>query len=176
MHFLFGILGLLAAIGGIIWRIQMASEAARHIGDAAKTAANLPRKLSFRRKTGKSGSQLVQDPREAAVILMLEVARAAGEVSREQKDMIRSIVSEHFEFSEADADEIVTQAAWVSQSEAGQDALIRRMVKIISAAVTNRELVDLDAMLVQVSEVEGQPTSSQLSVLQSYRNVTGITA
>lgn len=176
MHILMMILGALAAVGGIIWRIQMAAHAAREVGDMAKTAANLPRLLAFRHRSGKKGSRLVQDPREAAVILMLEVARAAGEVSREQKDVIRDIICEHFEFSEADAEEVITQASWVSQDEAGHDAMHRRLTKLIMGAVTEKELVDLDSMLVRVSSAEGTPTAAQLGVIETFRNLTGLRA
>ena len=174
MHILLLIFGALATIGTIIWRIQAAEHAARQIGDAAKTAANLPRYLSFRRKTGKRGSRLVQDPREAAVILMLEVARAGGEVSREQKNVMVELISRNLDFSEDDAEELIVQAAWVSQDEAGQDALLRRMVKLITASVSQKDIIDLDEMLVQVSEAERAPTADQLSVLQSFRSLCGL--
>lgn len=174
MHIVMMLIGALAAIGAIIWRIQMAAQAARQMGDVAKTAANLPRRLAFRHKSGKKGSRLVEDPREAAVILMLEVARAAGEISREQKNEINSIICEHFEFSEGDAEEIIAQASWVSQDEAGNDAMHRRLSNLIVKAVNNKDLVDLDDMLVRVSEVEGQPNQDQLAVLSTFRNVAGL--
>ena len=176
MHILLMIIGVLSAIGVWIWRIQMAAHAAKEIGEFAKGAANLPRKLAFRRKSGKAGSDLVSDPREAAIILMLEIARAGGEVSREQKDVIEELLIENFDFTAEDAEEVMTQAAWVSSPEAGTDKLIRRMVKIVQANVSHEELVELDSMLERVSEAEGQPKPDQLAVLQSYRKMTGVLA
>lgn len=176
MHIVMMIIGALTTIGVIIWRIQMAAHAAREIGDMAKTAANLPRRLAFRRKSGQSGSKLVTDPREAAVILMLEVARANGEVSREHKSKISSLIVENFHFTPEEADEVLAQAAWVSASEAGTDGLVRRMTKLVLKAVTHKEVVDLDGMLVEVSETEGLPTPDQMSVLQSFRSMAGVSA
>lgn len=175
MHILMMVLGVLSTIGVIIWRIQAASHAAREISDFAKGAAGLPRRMAFRRRAGKAGMQLVNDPREAAVILMLEIARARGEVTIGQKQRIQEIIVEQFEFDQAEADEILTQAAWVSAPDAGTDRLIRQMVKIILRDVSGEDVVELDDMLIQVSEAEGQPTRVQLGVLQSFRRMAGVT-
>ncbi len=174
MHILMLILGALSAVGVLIWRIQAAASAAREIGDYAKEAANLPRKLAFRRRTGKKGADLVSDPREAAVIIMLEIARARGEVTREQKNKIEAIIVQQFAFEAEEADEILTQAAWVSAPDAGTDRLMRRMVKIVQAGVSHEDIVELDDMLIQVSEADGAPSSEQLAVLQTFRRMTGV--
>ncbi len=174
MHIVMMIIGALAAVGALIWRIQMAAHAAREVGDLAKTAANLPRRLAFRRKSGKRGSRLVEDPREAAVILMLEVARAAGEISREQKDKINDIIVDQFHFTAEDAAELMVQASWVAQDEAGTDALLRRMAKLIRSKVSETELIDLDYMLNEVSRAEQSPTPAQMDIIMSFRQITGI--
>lgn len=176
MHILLLVVGFISAIGVWIWRIQAAANAAKQLGDVAKTAANLPRKLAFRRKTGKAGSDLVTDPREAAVILMLEIARARGEVTRSQKDVIEEIMSEQFGFNAEEAEEVLVQASWVSAPDAGTDRLLRCMVKIVQSAVTHEEIVELDAMLERVSETDGLPTADQLAVLQTFRKMTGVLA
>lgn len=176
MHILMMILGALSTIGLIIWRIQAASHAAKEVYEFGKGAANLPRRLAFRRKSGKRGSELVDDAREAATILMLEMARASGEVSREQKDVIEGILISEFDFNAENAEELLTQAAWVSGPEAGTDGLMRRMVKVIVKQVTDKEIVDLDEMLIRVSESEGQPKPEQLQVLQAFRSLTGVQA
>ena len=174
MHILMMIIGVLSTIGVIIWRIQMATHAAKEIGDFAKGAANLPRKLAFRRKTGKAGSDLVTDPREAAVVLMLEMARANGEVTADQKAAIQDIICDQFGFSSDEAEEVLVKASWVSAPEAGTDKLVRRMIKLICANVTHEEVVELDGMLERISEVDGLPSSAQLDVLQAFRRQTGV--
>lgn len=174
MHIIMMIIGALATIGAIIWRIQVAAQAARQMGDMAKTAANLPRKFAFRHKTGKRGSRLVTDPREAAVILMLEIARAKGDISREYREKIHEIIREQFDFSDDDAEALIVQAAWVSQEEAGTDSLHRRMAKLVQAKVSEADLIDLDFMLTQVSEADGEPSRDQLTVIAVFRQITGI--
>ncbi len=46
---------------------------------------------------------------------------------------------------------------------------------IVSSSVLGpKEVVDLDAMLVAVSEAEGLPTREQLALLQVYRDKAGL--
>lgn len=174
MHILLAVLGGLSALGVLLWRIQSGMHAAREIKDFAEGAINLPRKLAFRRKSGKSGASLVEDPREAATILMLEVARAGGDVTRSQKDVIERLVSENFGFSQADAEEVIVQAAWVSEKEARTDALMRRMTRVVQNAVTHQELAELEHMLVEVSAADGKPSHNQLDTIASFKSLAGL--
>ena len=173
MHILLMILGALSTIGVIIWRINTAMDAARQVGDVAKTAANLPRLLSFRRKTGKRGSQLVTDFREAAVILMLEIARAKSELTQDQKSAILSILVTKFEFSSDEADDIVAQASWVSQDESGTDALVRKMTKLVAKQVDQEHLPDLEEMLNAVATCDGAMSAEQYDIIHTFRTVSG---
>ncbi len=175
MHILLAVLGGLSALGVLLWRIQSGMHAAREIKDFAEGAINLPRKLAFRRKSGKSGSSLVEDPREAATILMLEVARAGGDVTRTQKDVIERLVSENFGFSASDAEEVIVQAAWVSEKEARTDALLRRMARVVSNTVSRQELIELKDMMVEVSAADGEPNQNQLDTITEYQTLVGLT-
>ena len=47
MQILLGLLGIIGTIGMILWRIKMASEAAREIAGTAKDAKNYMRRLRF---------------------------------------------------------------------------------------------------------------------------------
>ncbi len=64
---------------------------------------------------------MIADAREAATLLMLSVARAAGEVTASQKATIRGRMTSRFELSERDADGMLTHVAWLSRDlpEAG---------------------------------------------------------
>src|SRR5690606_12995385 len=85
MHIILAILGALGVAAMIAWRISIAIHAAREIGDAAQGLANLPRKMRFQSRARREGVEVIADPREAATLLMLSVARAGGEVTASQK-------------------------------------------------------------------------------------------
>lgn len=177
MHILLGLIALLAAIGFWVWRLQMAKRGLDVAVDVAKTVANAPRRLAFKYKTGKGGLDLIDDPREAAAILMMQVALArGGPLTPLQGDIIEAEMREHFHYSPGEAEDLAAHAAWVCQSCPPAQETMRRLSNLIvnASQLGPKEVVDLDAMLVAVSEAEGLPTRAQLALLQVYRDLAGL--
>jgi hypothetical protein len=177
MHILLGLLGVFVAIGVWIWRIQMARRGLDAAADLAKTVANAPRRFAFRYRMGKGGLDLIDDPREAAAIMLVLLAQARGSaLTDRQGDIIEQEMCEHFKVTAAEAEELTAHAVWVSKScppavEAMQ-ILGRKIVN--SPQLGPKEVVDLDAMLVAVSEAEELPSRAQLVLLQVYRDLAGL--
>lgn len=177
MQFLILILGILTAIGIWSWRIRMARDGLHEAGKLAETAANLPRKMAFRYKAGRGGLALIEDPREAAAIMMMEVARArGGPLTDNQSSAIDREIIHNFQFTQAEADELTTHAAWVTNTAPPPAETMRKLSQLIvsSPVLGPKEVVDLNSMLVAVSEAEGLPTRDQLLLLQVYRDRAGL--
>ena len=177
MHILLFLLSVLAAIGIWSWRVRMARDGAHEAAKLAQAAANLPRKMTFRYKASKNGIALIQDPREAAAIMMMEVARArGGPLTEQQAGAIEQEIVHHFEFSPAEAEELSAHAAWVTNSAPPPAETMRRLSQLIvnASGLGPKEIIDLDAMLVAVSEAEGLPTRDQLALLQVFRDKAGL--
>ncbi len=177
MHILLAILGILTAIGVWSWRIRMARQGARVAMDTARTVANAPRRFAFRYRAGRNGVSLIEDPREAAAVMMMEVARArGGPLTEAQGRVIDAEIMQNFSFTRAEADELSAHAAWVTNSAPNPRETMRRLSQLIVSApqLGPKEVVDLDAMLVAVSEAEGAPTRDQLALLQVYRDQAGL--
>ncbi|MEZ5945539.1 MAG: hypothetical protein R3C13_06310 [Hyphomonas sp.] len=177
MHILLFLLGLIAAFGIWSWRIRMAREGAREAFKLAQGAANLPRKMAFRYKASQNGLSLIQDPREAAAILLMEIARArGGTLTERQSETIEREIVHHFQFTPAEAEELAAHAAWVTNTAPSPAETVRRLSNLIvsSPVLGPKEVIDLDAMLVAVSEAEGTPTRDQLALLQMYRDKAGL--
>lgn len=176
MHILAILLGLIGFIAVWYWRLKVLREVAKDGRKLAETVGNLPRKMRFRQKTGKTGLSAVDDPREAATILMLEIAQARGTLTEKQEASVRGEVMHHFEFNEDDANALITQAGWLSRNGGASHVVMSKMTDFVrkSPGMTDKELVDLDGMLVAVSEAEGNPTESQMDLLTIYREKTGL--
>ena len=96
MHFLAILLGILSFAAVWYWRIKALQEVAKDGRKIAETVGNLPRKMRFKNKTGKVGLSAVDDPREAATILMLEIAQARGTLTERQEAAVRGEIMHHF--------------------------------------------------------------------------------
>ncbi|MCI4643693.1 MAG: TerB family tellurite resistance protein [Hyphomonadaceae bacterium] len=176
MHIVGLIIGIITAIAIWQWRIQRAAEAARELEGVVKTAANLPRRFAFKRKSGRRGLSLVDDPREAAALLMVEIARAGGDISAQSRETIEEIIRAEFQVGDEDAQALIAYAQWVLRDAPVADAVVRRMSKFLveTDTIGPKEIVDLDGMLVAVSEADGLPNAEQLGLLQTFRNVAGV--
>jgi hypothetical protein len=177
MHILLGLLAVLTAIGVWAWRLQMARRGLDVAADMAKTVTNAPRRLAFKYKMGKGGLDLIDDPREAAAIMMMQVALARGApLTSLQGDIIEAEMREHFQYLPGEAEDLAAHAAWVSQSCPPATVTMTQLSKLIvnSPQLGPKEVIDLDAMLVAVSEAEGVPTRAQLALLQLYRDLAGL--
>lgn len=174
MHIILGILGVLAAVGFWAYRVDMAARGARELADLAGTAANLPRKMRFQHKARRKGLAVVDDPREAATILMLGLARVAGEVSVEQKLAIRQQAATHFDMDEAGADELVARASWAMSDLANPEDAIPRMIDLIAERVDLSERDSLMAMLKAVALTEGEANADQAMFIAKCRSRLGL--
>lgn len=177
MHILLGLLTLLAAIGVWVWRLRMARQGLDAAADIARTVANAPRRMAFRYKAGQGGLDLIDDPREAAAIMMMQVALArGGRLTPRQTDVIEAEIREHFDYTPGEAEDLAAHAAWVSQTcPPAKDTMTRLSRMIVnSPRLGPKEVVDLDAMLVAVSEAEELPARPQLLLLQVYRDTAGL--
>lgn len=177
MHMLIGLLAVLTAIGVWAWRLRMAKRGLDVATDIAKTVASAPRRLAFKYRMGKGGLDLIDDPREAAAIMLIQVALArGGPLTPLQSDVIEAEMCEHFQYLPSEAENLAAHAAWVSQSCPPATVTMTQLSKLIVNApqLGPKEVIDLDAMLVAVSEAEGVPTRAQLALLQVYRDLAGL--
>lgn len=174
---IFAAFAILAAVALWTWRLRTARQRLDELGDVARTMDTAPRRLAFKWRAGKGGVELVEDPREAAAIMMMMVALArGGPLSPSQADTIEDEIKAHFDFTAAEAEDLAAHAAWVAGSQLPGDDQMRRLSQLIvtSPQLGPKEVVDLDSMLVAVSEAEGLPMRAQLALLQIYRDMAGL--
>jgi len=174
MHIILGLIGLLGAVGAIAWRINMAMRGAEVVKDAAETAINLPRKMRFQAKANRQRLSAVDDPREAAAVLLLGMARAGGEVTTEHKQAIRSEMERLFQSNSATNEELLARATWFSANVADPRDLIPRMADFLTRQVGSDELENVAAMLTVIAKVEGEPGHDQSEFLRRYRQRAGL--
>ena len=158
MHILLALLGFLTFIAVWYWRLKMLHGAARDGYNAAKGLANKPRELDFRRRRArKGGLETVKDPREAAAVMMLEIARTRGAITEKQEAAMRAEMIEHFGGSDSTAEEMVTQAGWLTRNAPASHIVVGRMSEVIvkSPGMGHKEFDELASMLENVAVADG---------------------
>lgn len=176
MHILLAIIGVLSFLAVWYWRIKMISGAARGSYDAAKTVVNFPRRHAFRKEAGRTGLKTVTDPREAAAIMMLEVARTRGTVNEAQEAAIRAEMIEHFGFSDSQAQAWITEAGFRLREDVAPHAVITHMSDVITGTpgMGPKEFDDLCAMLENVAVSDGDVSTEERDLIQIWRQKAGL--
>lgn len=180
MHILIAAIAFLAALATWYARLKRIGSAARDIGKVAQRVRNAPRKFAFMRRAATSGLKSVSDPREAAAILMVLVAGSGQgrQLETAQSDRIQEETRQAFELTPEEAEALLTHAVWMVREVDVPGGVAARMAQIIvrSPGIGAKELVDLDTMLVAITEAVGAPAPEQLQLLQVYRDKAGLRA
>lgn len=174
MHILLVIFGVLSAAALWWWRIKMIGGAARDVARGAKTVANMPRRLGFKHRAGRSALEISDDPREAAMAIMLEVAKAADDPGEAETDLMLSRAMEIFRVSETEADEYLNRADWFTRQARNGDQLIRQMASTLRKTVAPEQHSDLGEVLEDLALVSGRPSPEQTRLIGVYLRAVGL--
>ena len=173
MHY---IIATLAAIAALAYWFNRASRGANEIADAANTLQNLPRKMRYRQKAGKRGLDLVEDPVEAATVLMIAIARSdgAGRVSETQNEAIARQLQSHMQMDADIAEDMVLQMRSLTQYLTQPDSMLFPMVDILLTAISRDDARDLAAMMGHIAEIDNPANGDQISLIRRFEERMGL--
>ena len=90
------IIGILAGLAALFLIFNMISRSAGDAVDNARELANLLRRLRWQARQRRLSVRALDDPREAAVLLLSGIARSSGDISSAQKEAITAFVVREF--------------------------------------------------------------------------------
>jgi uncharacterized tellurite resistance protein B-like protein len=113
MHILAVLGSVLAVLVIVLIRMQQAANAARDIAEAADDARGFFRRWGWRRKLIKHPLDAVDDPREAATVMMVAAAQSDGSITDREHLAITAEITKHFGATLSQADQLTARARWV---------------------------------------------------------------
>lgn len=170
------IIAILTGVAALVFWLGRAAQNAHHITDAANEIANLPRKMRYMKKAGKSGLSLVTDPREAACVLMIATARssAAGTVTDAESGVIQTMLTETMGWPEDDAEDFVDSLRWLTRDIKQPDTVLKPMTKFLKSKLSMKEADELAHMMTEVALAEKTATEKQTYFIGRYREMMGL--
>jgi tellurite resistance protein len=175
------IIGLIIAIATAVFWIGRAARGAQDVADFAKGVSNMPRRNRFRKKAGKRGIDLIDDPTEAATILMVCVAKLSrysltngGLISAEATSKIIGIIQSYMKLSVREAEEMFTQMHWSVQDLVQPETALPPMTNILRDKINHAEAEDLSDMMRKVSLADGNANDGQRAFIDKFRERTGL--
>jgi len=158
------------AFWALYWFVQMGG--IQHLQKRAAERKDAARKEEAREKARLAPLRAVDDPRDAATILMLLIARANGDPTRERIQLIENKLRTVFGF-ERELTERMTQARYLAQqTESFEKAagVFAEMFRKRLTAEERRELVD---MLEEVARYE-LPYEQQIQAITAFKPKIGL--
>jgi uncharacterized tellurite resistance protein B-like protein len=157
MHILVGIVTALGIIGVMLWRLHMATEAAKGLVETANDAHGLFRRWRWQRKLAKNPLDLVHDPREAAVAMMVAVAQSDGAMTDRERQVIIAELVARIGATERQAEELLAHGRWLTRDVRDIDYCLDRLSSLIKRQGSPEQTRDVLEMLYRVASVEGTP-------------------
>ena len=156
MHILVSLLGALGMGIFVLWRLQQAAYLARDVADAAGSAKGMFRRWKWRRKVNISPIDLIDDPREAASVLMIAVAQADGRVSDVERATIARQIKTFFGASDDQSNALIAQTEWAVRDGMDTSEVMRRLTPMLKKTTTPIQRGQLVAMLTATATADGK--------------------
>lgn len=166
MHIIIAILGALAAA---FWAFTHFMNAANQGREALGEAKGVIRRGKWNRRVDQRLIENLSDPREAAAVLLYQIAAYDGAVTDRQQAQIVADMQASF-----DADDETAQGLYAfgrmavgEINDAGNN--VRKILRPVIDVCTNDEKRQLIELLERTSEVEGPPTDIQRRLIAEAR-------
>ena len=182
MHILIGALTAVVTLIFLINRFVSGARQAREIGDeigkTAESLANLPRRMGFRRRAGQTGLRGVEDPREAAAILvrLMTFSRKGEPASPAERSVMEKRLGSLFGMTPVEARELMDYVDWIIRDVEIPSGPMSNMSKILRNApgMGRADMADIDDILVEVSRINGPATDRQIRLLEIFLERAGL--
>lgn len=103
----------------------------------------------------------ITDPREAATILMLCVAKAGGAVEKSHFEVIETQIQRRFDLDAETTSELIHFAARMVDTLDDPFTPVSLLSRKLHAMLVHKELIELEDMLHAVARADGEPNGAQ---------------
>jgi len=154
----------------IYWFVRMGG--IDHFRDRAAHRKDEERKVKAREAARLAPLRAIDDPRDAAAILMLLVARVQGDPTREQIAMVENKLHTVFGF-ERELSERMTQARFIARQAESFEQAAAVFADLFKRRLTADERLQLLGMIEDVASVEG-PSEACIDALGALKRQIGL--
>lgn len=174
MHLVAGILGAIGTIVYLIIRANQAARAVQELGAVASDTKSFWRRSRWKSKAHVDQIRAIKDPRLSAAVMMCALAKSDGDLSEREATVIRDQLKGPLGISETDADEVLTQARWLTRDTQELSTTLRRASPPVQASCTAEEKGELMDMLTTVAEADRSIDALQQDALDRLRREFGL--
>jgi len=162
MHILLVLLAILGTALYLTYRLGFSHGNGRNFAD--DTHAPL-RKRDWQDQHLQKPIDTLADPRKAAIVLMLETAKADGEMTQTQRSKVLHLSAHYFEINRNNASDMIASASFITRSLTDIHNVIGRVVRPLQENLSPKERRDCIKMMYEVANADGNPSPNQIQLI-----------
>jgi len=170
------IIGGLIAVASLIYWLGMASRGAREISSLAHDVKNMPRRRKFQKQASQTALDVIDDPVDAAAILMIAIARSDidSRVSDIEDGVICRLLENEMQLPKDHAADLLLQLKAMTSQIVLQDTLLFRMIDVLRGKISTDDALGLAKMLETVAVCDGEASLDQSELIRRFKERMGI--
>lgn len=163
MHIILGILGVVVTILVLLNRLQDGG-----IDIGWLNPFSWHRRRKFRQQYQLSAAYTLDNPMDVAALFMLAIAKADGDITREQKESLLGLFESEFRLSPAEAKYLLGSSAHVLGNGAAVKSNPKAVVARCADKFTEEQVLSTRKLFNEVAHLDGAPSDEQASLLKSF--------
>lgn len=121
-----------------------------------------------RERATRAPLRVIDDPREAAMVLLTSLAMQRGEITAEQNVALSRIATERLGLG-GKAEHHTTRAAFAARQARDANAVVADLTPLFHTRLNPEEMDDLFAMIEEIAALHGGPTEAQEAMIDRLR-------
>lgn len=141
MHILLGIISTISVLAIILWHINNAASAINETSHNIKGIKVSLKRFFGRRTPHATHLSLIEDPREAALALMVSIMKDRGDLTSDQINQLEQWAENRLKFS--NPKDMVTLARWYVRDYVESGAVLQRVAKPMTRRCNSAQRADI---------------------------------
>lgn len=168
MHIVLAVLSGLAAVFWVIYRLD------REGFDFASLNPFLwKRRANWKQKLERDAIYLLETPLEVASLLMVAIAKETGEISMEEKLVIKGLMVSDLKRSQEESEKYFSVSSHFLQKHETIVGKVAKIIEPVKDQFTTEQTSSIDELLTSIASVAGCPSAPQQAVLSEFREAVG---
>lgn len=172
MGFVLGVLAVLGAVVFWIIRLGAVANASREIGDAVGDLAGAARRARIRKKANAAPLDTLDDPRDAAVALMVAITLTEGTLTESQASYIAKEAEQRLGYE--DGQEALAHGRWLCKDALEPGHVIHRVLPLLIKTCDEDQKKDVVRLVSEVAGIGSPPAKIQLQAIEKLKYDLGL--
>ena len=161
------VIAILTALTAFLWALYRLHTSG--FGLKALNPFYLLRRLKWQDRANTKPVHLIENPMEAAALLLVATAKLDGEITREQRNLIIQLFITEFSLTEINANELYAASSYLLKDVGNILPEVRLILEPCKAAFKPNHIETLLEMLNKVASAENSPTVAQNELILEVR-------